>query len=710
MNEVRQKPDLTRTSMCKTQTEVGTCTDPHCRFAHNEAQLRATHGFFKMKMCGFAQSGRCKHGDSCRFAHSREELRPAKPLPAGVEADPRLAGRQPQQMQQDGRQPQSQSGGRGRGTTSVQGNNPPRGQGVANQDFNMNNFIFGKRGDTDVPPPPEQFNEGSEVNDTEQQGQRRQQRRPQRRQTNQPLRNGPVPQSKGENENDSADGSSWGGSGSSATELPRSEHTGSPGTSDCSSNNVLQATGATSSSWETPPPNSIGEQRSKAKTQKPPKEKEAKITTLLVINVPTYLTQGALLSMLEDLTQSMRGNYDFYYCPWDERRGHNMGYAILNFPDPNHALDFQQHWTNRLICRGSRGQRPLRVLRASVQGYQANLEYFSKVEIAACSDLRFRPLYRDANSMMQPLPLQMSPKPGEPLLEPPPTFLAEMGLDVVGQDGLQGGMIDFALGQQSNTTAQDFPSGRSAAQSDSNMRRAVGTNGGWNSQRAPKRQGQNRLDMQQQFHTTAAPAAASSSSAAEPGTSSRLPHGEGGTLTGDNFMRSTGFGALFSTGSGGKEEYWMAPGPDTAAAAAERDATASGNCAQQVLTWPMMMTAVSWPPGPLMETRGQRAGMSTEEGACHDSSAQDQYAVEGSNRVTPRTGQQPCDYSTAGDPAQAQQVLYHQHMAPYMMTVMEPMMPVGGNNRQMDQSMISQPGSMMQMMPNMWVTDEVYMD
>merc|ERR1719356_1708934 len=57
----------------------GFCNNAGCRFAHNEEELRATHGFYKMKMCGFARTGRCKHGEACRFAHSTEELRPMKP-------------------------------------------------------------------------------------------------------------------------------------------------------------------------------------------------------------------------------------------------------------------------------------------------------------------------------------------------------------------------------------------------------------------------------------------------------------------------------------------------------------------------------------------------------------------------------------------------------------------------------------------------------
>jgi len=96
--EIRPKPDLTHTSMCKTFAKQGHCADPTCRYAHSEVQLRATSGFFKMKMCGFWYN--CKNGQNCRFAHSHEELR--------VAARPGAA------QQEDGRNGNAHRGGRSR--------------------------------------------------------------------------------------------------------------------------------------------------------------------------------------------------------------------------------------------------------------------------------------------------------------------------------------------------------------------------------------------------------------------------------------------------------------------------------------------------------------------------------------------------------------------------------------------------------------------
>jgi hypothetical protein len=124
-------------------------------------------------------------------------------------------------------------------------------------------------------------------------------------------------------------------------------------------------------------------------------------TSLYIMNVPVTLTQGALISMFEDLTPSMRSNFDFFYCPWNEKEWHNLGSAVINFPDEKQAASFQAIWQNRELIRGQ-GQK-LRVVRSSIQGLQANLEHFSTRQVVPCSELRFRPLFRDASGNLRPI-------------------------------------------------------------------------------------------------------------------------------------------------------------------------------------------------------------------------------------------------------------------------------------------------------------------
>jgi hypothetical protein len=222
------------------------------------------------------------------------------------------------------------------------------------------------------------------------------------------------------NESDSGDGeTSWtsGNSGnSSATAMPRSDHTGTgspPATSDSSSGAARVNSGGGSGGAGGAGSGTINGHGTTS-TRRPNSEKPRghQITTLIISNVPTYLTQGALLSMFEDLTFQMRGCFDFFYCPWDEKMGYNLGYALINFPEPSHAAEFQQLWSNKELCRGGRGHKPLKVMKATLQGLEANVEYFGKAQLSGlCTDQRFRPLCRAHDGNLMPLPLSPSPEP-----------------------------------------------------------------------------------------------------------------------------------------------------------------------------------------------------------------------------------------------------------------------------------------------------------
>jgi len=153
-------------------------------------------------------------------------------------------------------------------------------------------------------------------------------------------------------------------------------------------------------------------------------------TTLLVLGIPNYFTQGALLSMFEDLTPEMRGSYDFFYCPWDEQTCRNLGYAVVNFRDARDASAFRLRWAKKKLCGAGDG-RTMQVKESSIQGFRANIDYFSKVEVTHNTDLRFRPLVRGPGQrgLLQPLLLDVSKvdnggsagsreqKPKEPMMD-----------------------------------------------------------------------------------------------------------------------------------------------------------------------------------------------------------------------------------------------------------------------------------------------------
>lgn len=120
-------------------------------------------------------------------------------------------------------------------------------------------------------------------------------------------------------------------------------------------------------------------------------------TSLKIANVPPDFTQGALVSMLGDLTPCMRGNFDFFYCPWDVKNGRNAGYAVINFLEEKYAAAFQGIWQNKELI----GQK-LRVGRNNVQGQRACIEHFLD-QGPQHADARFRPLYRDHKGELVPV-------------------------------------------------------------------------------------------------------------------------------------------------------------------------------------------------------------------------------------------------------------------------------------------------------------------
>lgn len=77
-HELQATPDLTNTALCREMSEKGRCDKENCPFAHSWETLRATEKFYKTTMCSFFRYGRCRLGQLCRHAHSREELMQAK--------------------------------------------------------------------------------------------------------------------------------------------------------------------------------------------------------------------------------------------------------------------------------------------------------------------------------------------------------------------------------------------------------------------------------------------------------------------------------------------------------------------------------------------------------------------------------------------------------------------------------------------------------
>lgn len=161
------------------------------------------------------------------------------------------------------------------------------------------------------------------------------------------------------------------------------------------------------------------------------------VTTLIVGNVPTFLTQGALVSQLEDLTPGMRGAFDLFYCPWDPNEELNLGFAIINFFVPEKADEFKDRWAGQCLLQGSVDSAKFLITPAGVQGSATNLSYLSGVPLAKQADPRFRPLVRlEPNGRLWPMalapPVAGPPVPGHgQTLQPPNQLTAPLPSPVI---------------------------------------------------------------------------------------------------------------------------------------------------------------------------------------------------------------------------------------------------------------------------------------
>lgn len=129
-------------------------------------------------------------------------------------------------------------------------------------------------------------------------------------------------------------------------------------------------------------------------------------TSMIMMNIPPFLTQGSLVSLLEDLSACMCGTFDFFYCPWDPSKDSNLGYAVVNFFSAESAFQFEQEWSKKYLLAGCRGSKRLRIMPASIQGREANIRFFAEMSLARHANPRFRPLFRASlNDPLRPVAL-----------------------------------------------------------------------------------------------------------------------------------------------------------------------------------------------------------------------------------------------------------------------------------------------------------------
>eukprot|EP00929_Paragymnodinium_shiwhaense_P001250 TRINITY_DN101481_c0_g1_i1.p1 TRINITY_DN101481_c0_g1~~TRINITY_DN101481_c0_g1_i1.p1 ORF type:complete len:356 (+),score=53.98 TRINITY_DN101481_c0_g1_i1:87-1070(+) len=113
------------------------------------------------------------------------------------------------------------------------------------------------------------------------------------------------------------------------------------------------------------------------------------ITTLMLRNIPNKYTQAKLLLEIDEC--GFVGTYDFFYLPMDVHNRSNVGYAFINFVDPEDATKFQERFAQHRFCR-FQGRKVSSVCVAHVQGLYRNLRHFENRAVTFAKNDQYRPI------------------------------------------------------------------------------------------------------------------------------------------------------------------------------------------------------------------------------------------------------------------------------------------------------------------------------
>mmetsp|Transcript_62449 Transcript_62449/g.183074 ORF Transcript_62449/g.183074 Transcript_62449/m.183074 type:complete len:506 (-) Transcript_62449:169-1686(-) len=121
--------------------------------------------------------------------------------------------------------------------------------------------------------------------------------------------------------------------------------------------------------------------------------KDEEMTTLMIRNVPNQYHRGLLMQELNSL--GFRDKYDFISLPMDNATYWNVGYAFVNFEDPQDAAACMQvlhgHEFKRYYGNGKK--RVAQVSVAHIQGLEQNLSHCSSTSVLSTYAL-WRPWVR----------------------------------------------------------------------------------------------------------------------------------------------------------------------------------------------------------------------------------------------------------------------------------------------------------------------------
>lgn len=118
-------------------------------------------------------------------------------------------------------------------------------------------------------------------------------------------------------------------------------------------------------------------------------KREVPVTTVMLRNVPNRCSRELLVQELERL--GFAEQFDFVYLPIDRSTQQNVGYAFVNFVDPEAAARATSRFTNHRFRQFQRSKCML-VSPAHIQGLRENLKHYSNTAVMGERDDGHRPL------------------------------------------------------------------------------------------------------------------------------------------------------------------------------------------------------------------------------------------------------------------------------------------------------------------------------
>jgi RNA recognition motif-containing protein len=105
---------------------------------------------------------------------------------------------------------------------------------------------------------------------------------------------------------------------------------------------------------------------------------EAEKTTVMIRNVPCRCTQAELLEEIEEVVPGV----NFLYLPASRKREGNLGYAFVNFTNPELAVQFIQDFQDRSFSKHPRSAKRASVGYALLQGFRENVKFYRRSKVS----------------------------------------------------------------------------------------------------------------------------------------------------------------------------------------------------------------------------------------------------------------------------------------------------------------------------------------